>query len=189
VATPRHIIVVGPSPDRLTMRGLTSLNGRPLLSLEEGARGTVRIDFDAALDPDAELVGLQVGAQGCKACAAFTERQAEVYVEGSQPWGYGAGQGYDYGFDNGAAQGVQILARLSTGDDVALRIYVRAPNKLRDWRSRFGSGSPVIDQRSRPIYTDEPILERLLPCGASFSDGQVYRVSEFGAGFGEGFSS
>lgn len=181
----RRLISFSPYGRGALMRGISNVNGRPLLVLEEGERTTVRLDFSRMMASTDQIVGMKIARQGCEACLVFDERVADLIVWGAKPW-YFDGQGYDYNWDR--ADGVEIAAKLPNGEVVVERILVRGPNHKADWTTRgWGSSGDVIDARSAPIYDDVTPESLLGLKGAVWIDGQAYRVSDFGADFGEDF--
>ncbi|TXH45623.1 MAG: hypothetical protein E6Q97_31225 [Desulfurellales bacterium] len=185
----RHVMSFGPRAGVPVTRGFSSLNGLPLLSVEEAAQTTVRLDFDRVLPPYGQIAGMKLGRRGCQACVIHAERTADLIVWGARPW-YGDSYQFDYSWDR--VDGVEVHAMLDGGDVIVQRIVVRAPSRLADWNTRgwqIGS-QDVADFRSRPAYDPSLTPEDLrgLSAGA-WQDGQVYIGTLFGPDFGGGFGS
>jgi hypothetical protein len=189
VGKPRRVIRVLNRPGKFVSQGLTSYRGRPCAILESTERALIHIDFDMAIPADEQIVSLKLGSRGVTAKARFTERAAEIGVSGARPVWYNYG-GYDYGLD--AMDTVDVSARMSHGDDITIRLYVRGPNKPQEWHATGGSDHNVVDARAAgSIYGDGPTFQ---PFNLNdMADGghvheKVYTHSDF-ADFGEEFGT
>lgn len=166
----QYVISLDPNPGRMTVRGLSRWKGRPLLTIEEGARVTVSISLDRVLTADDQITGVALSVMGVQGAARFDERTIEVDVWGARPWSRTESYGDDYGAERW--DGVQVQAATSDGNTRVLRFHVRTPSLSQDWRTRpVGTDSRVTDIRRQPLYD-----EQLATSQISFADATTFVI-------------
>ena len=174
--TPRRMIKFTSRPNRYVMKGISSYRQRPLIVMEQGDRGRVLLDYDMALRREDRIVAMQLGNRYCHASLRFLERKAELTISGVTPQYY-AITGYDYGLDPIGA--VVVTARVSSGDDITTKFYVRAPNKASDWDlHRVPGNHNVTDLRPEAVYTGagEPTISIDDLINGQFTGAPAYAV-------------